>query len=183
MKEFIFNAIQAQIQTSPAITMSENAIKVLIVDEMLKVGYILIEGGCAGCKKVWMADGHLDSVILNEPAGKKTSPDIRVIHPVKCVIELQSRSDIGSQDSLFSNNIVDDIQRVLRGDADLFVLVSDNGVFQKLMGHRDTRGRKPLYGDLVTKILKISDRRRIYTTFKTNRHVVFIDKNTLGESK
>lgn len=52
---------------------------------------------------------------------------------------------MGSQNTLFSKNIMYDVWRVEQGHADLFLLVVDEPIYDKMVGVRSLRGRKPLH--------------------------------------
>ena len=74
---------------------------------------------------------------------KAVSADVRVCAPCSLVVELQTRSVCGSQDSLFWNNLIDDYQRLVSAKADVFVFACDRSIYEVLRGgRRDNRGRK-----------------------------------------
>ena len=175
--EMIHKAVLPCMQHSPAFTMSEGAVKIAIVDYLLRVGYIILEGAQNGAKAVCMVDKGIH--IMPAAALRQhisTSPDIRIIHPVSVVIELQTRSSIGSQDTLASANIADDIERVDSGRADLFVMTVDGGVYDKMMGKRGNRGRKPLHGTLIPDMIGRSYVKRIPTSFGMDRYLIVYGK-------
>jgi hypothetical protein len=111
----------------------EAHLKVVIVEALLRSGHEVLEGSSRNTgKRVFLAEGGVRTV--NEPLPHmvaatgsiktKNSPDIRVWAPARLVLELQVRSILGTQDSLFSDNLVDDLDRVQRGAADALEPVS-----------------------------------------------------------
>src|SRR5471030_457377 len=79
------------------------------------------------------------------PGSKATrwSPDVRIWHPVKLMVEIQCRSVWGSQDALFSNNILNDLDRICSGIAQVFVFCCDLPIYRSLRGDKtETRGRR-----------------------------------------
>jgi hypothetical protein len=93
-----------------------------------------------------------------ESGTARSSPDLRVWEPCKLIVELQARTELGSQSALFSANLVDDIERVRRGAADAFVLAADHSLYDGLRGIKsDARGRKAKYPNALGEALPPSE--------------------------
>ena len=167
-------ALNKPLQENLAVTISEGAIKALFVDQLLRNGYTLIEGGSAGAKVVSFKDGVLKAHSLTIPKSKlSTGGDIRVLFPKPASIEIQCRSEIGYSDALLSKNILEDVNKVVDGQADVFVLVVDGAIFEHMLGQRDPRGRKPLNADLIPELIASSKVFNFVTDFGTTRHAIF----------
>ena len=82
-------------------------------------------------------------------------------------------SDRATKDSA---NIADDIERVDSGRADLFVMTVDGGVYDKMTGKRDNRGRKPLHRTLIPNMISRSYVRQIPTSFGIDRYLIVYGK-------
>lgn len=178
--DLIYTAIREPMERSPYFCTTEGSVKMFICDYLLSKGYTILEGGQSGAKGIYLSNGK----IVTYPTSVKkpdvqSSVDIRVHNPIQCIIELQCRSHIGTTNSLFSKNIVDDVWRVEKGKADLFVLVCDDHTFSKMQGLRDTRGRKPLYADFLPNLLNMGEVRTVQTVFGYKRHVFFYTKTGL----
>lgn len=142
---------------SPVGNLLEAHLKVVIVDALLRAGYGVMEGSTRNTGKViHLQDGRIETTDEKRPrmapapgSEKQTlSPDLRVWTPIRVVIELQIRTVLGSQDALFSGNLVDDLDRVSRGVADAFILAADQQIYDALRGIKnDTRGRKPKHAE------------------------------------
>lgn len=171
--ETIFEALEPPTKQMLSFTMNEGGVKVFIVEALLRKGYTLSEGGAPGPKSIWF-DGFLKQQLLQLPERTiSITPDVRVLSPIKCTIELQCRSVIGSAATLFSKNIIDDVWRVDSGNADLFIMVVDGEIFQRMQGVRDRRGRKPLDENFLPNMISRSDVRVVGTNHKTTRFVIF----------
>lgn len=142
----------------------EGHLKVVAAEALLDQGYSIMEG--ANARKlgrvVSLSEGRLRVVfderpiMLAAPGSSKriNSPDIRVWFPCRLVVEIQVRSQYGSQSALFSENFLDDVKRVRRGAADAFVLAADRVLYEGLRGvKRDSRGRKAKHQDSIVAIL------------------------------
>ena len=148
---------------SPVGNLLEGHLKVVLVDSLLRAGYSVLEGSTRNIgKAVRMQDGKLKVTEAERPkmdpatgSEKRTlSPDLRIWSPVQVVVELQIRTVLGSQDALFSDNLVDDFDRVHRGVADAFILAADRPIYDALRGiKKDPRGRKPKHPEQLASSL------------------------------
>jgi hypothetical protein len=173
--EEIIKVLEPVLLGQACATMSEGFIKSVLVEHLLSSGCSVIEGGADGLKLVRLLKGRLEVLpfVSTEGVDKpRIYADIRVALPKPFVFELQCRSIIGSQNSLFTKNIVDDVWRVEQGYADLFLLVLDGPIYQKMLGNRDGRGRKPLHGDFLPTFLSSSSVHSLYTSFGVSRHII-----------
>jgi hypothetical protein len=167
----VLEAFHAECTGNPLATISETHLKVVAMNALLISGYALLEGGAKASvnKKLSLSGGriaveevprrtpdellkqvyHKLEVFKAKREGrevtppKRTSADIRVHAPCKLVLELQTRCVYGSQDTLVSDNLLDDLERLVTGRADVFVMACDAPIYHKLLGRRDGRGRKP----------------------------------------
>ncbi|MCI0441481.1 MAG: hypothetical protein L0177_20455, partial [Chloroflexi bacterium] len=131
----------------------EGHLKVVAANALLQQGYSLMEGSNQKNvgRVITLRQGRMHSTLVERPfmaaapgsEKAKNSPDLRVWEPCRLVVELQVRSQYGSQSALFSDNLLDDLERIRRGTADLFVLAADRWLYEALCGiKRDRRGRK-----------------------------------------
>jgi hypothetical protein len=147
---------------SPVGNLLEGHLKVVLVECLLRAGYSVLEGSTRNIgKAVQLVDGRVgwsaDQRPRMEPApGSKKlnlSPDVRIWSPVRVSIELQVRSVLGAQDALFSANLADDLDRVERGVADVFILAADRSIYDAMRGIKTSpRGRKPKHPELLTNV-------------------------------
>ena len=152
---------------SPVGNLLEAHMKVVVVSALLRAGYSIMEGSTRNTGKViGLRNGRITITNEDRPtmapavgSEKKTlSPDLRVWGPIRMVIELQIRTVLGSQDALFSDNLVDDLDRVLRGVADAFILAADRPLYDALRGIKtDNRGRKPKHTETCSRALPDSE--------------------------
>lgn len=150
-----FSATVEECQTSAVGNLLENHLKVVIVDRLLRLGCAIMEGTSrAGRGKiVRVRDGRIGFEYVARPS-MPTSPDIRVVAPVQLVLELQARSLFGTQDTLFSANIADDLDRVRDGRAHAFILAADLEIYDPIRGLKaTTRGRKALLPEVLAAAL------------------------------
>lgn len=140
----------------PLGNLSEGFLKVSCIEALLFKGYSLLESSNRANlgRLIWLHDGEIRGglvprdTIAADPTSMKlwNSADLRVYSPCTLVVELQCRSQFGSQAAVFSANIADDLRRVDRGTAHLFVLAADRVVYDALRGiKQDRRGRKAAY--------------------------------------
>ena len=164
----VLQSIYDECARSPVATMMENHLKVVVLETLLPMGYGFLEGSArTGVGKLLrLHDGVVNVELCSRPtmnAGPesecaKNSPDIRIWDPCHLIIELQTRSCYGTQDTLFSRNIADDLSRVRRGDAGAFILACDRPIYDALRGIKnDNRGRKALHTDVFERLLPDSD--------------------------
>jgi len=160
----ILDACAAECVRSPLGNLLEAHLKVVAADALLSAGYSILESANMKAlgRVLSLRDGQLQVTLAKRPfmapapgSNKaKNSPDLRVWEPCRLVVELQVRSTLGSQSALFSDNLLDDLDRVRRGTADAFVLAADRVLYEALGGRkRDTRGRKAKHGTLLSQVL------------------------------
>jgi len=140
----VLESIRLECLKSPLGNLLEAYLKVVALHALLAHGYTVMEGTSRSGRGKWVGlkEGRLAFEYVRRPS-RAGSPDIRIVSPVQVVIELQARSEFGTQDTLFSNNVLDDLQRVQEGRADAFVLAMDSSIYDALRGIRkDPRGRK-----------------------------------------
>ena len=178
--ESIFQALHPALQNDLALTMSEGAIKVRIVEYLLRSGHTIVESVAGGKRSISFADGRIWTVPVQPtgmavpPVGERTSPDIRITYPVPYILELQVRSDIGSQSSIFSDHIVKDIARVaMHKTADLFILIADGGVYERMIDNSARNGRKRKQPGMLSALASQSKVYKIHTSFYTTRYALF----------
>ena len=146
-----FSAVVDECRLSAVGNLLENHLKVVIVDRLLRAGHSVMEGTSrAGKGKVLRLDGsRMDVQYVSRPS-KSTSPDIRIVAPEPLVLELQARSLYGTQDTLFSAYIVDDLERVRDGRADAFILAADRDIYDPIRGVKaNNLGRRALAPDVL----------------------------------
>jgi hypothetical protein len=116
----------------------------------------------------FMKEGGLDV----PSDARRTSADIRVCDP-NLVIELQARSIYGSQDTLFGKNVIDDLQRLADGRADVLIIACDRPIYDALRGNRrDPRGRKALLApDLAARIFPGTDTLPVDAVMEVNQGI------------
>jgi len=133
--EVAFSAAVDECRWSAVGNLLENHLKVVIVDRLLRAGCSVLEGTSrqGQGKVVRIEDGRIACQFVPR-ASMPTSPDIRVVAPARLVLELQARSLFGTQDTLFSANIVDDLERVRDGRADAFILAADREIYDPIRG-------------------------------------------------
>ena len=146
-----FSAVVDECQTSVVGNLLENHLKVVVVDRLLRAGYSVMEGTSrAGQGKIIRLDGDRVSVQFVSRASMPTSPDLRIVAPAQLVLELQARSLFGTQDTLFSANIVDDLARVRDSRADAFIFAADREIYDPIRGLKsNNRGRKALAPEVL----------------------------------
>lgn len=160
----ILRATEDECRHSPVGNLLEGHLKVVAVGALLSSGYAVMEGANqqGQGRVISLSDGvintsikerqHMPSAPGSEKA--KNSPDIRIWAPCRLVVELQIRSKLGSQCALFSDNLVDDLDRVDRRTADAFVLAADLELYDALRGLKsDQRGRKAKHTELLASAL------------------------------
>jgi len=156
----ILQSVCDECRESPVGNLLENHLKVVALGRLLTSGFSVMEGSnVAGQGRVVSMTGNVVNSHLQErdhmpPAlgstKVKNSPDIRIWEPCRLVVELQVRSTLGSQSALFSDNLVDDLDRVIRGTADAFVLAADFALYESLRGLKaDPRGRKAKHTEVL----------------------------------
>ena len=152
--------IRARCLLTPLPNLLENALKVDCLHALLLHGYQFMEGTSrAGRGKVVSLSGERLEFQYVARESLETSPDIRIVSPVDMVLELQARSLFGTQDTLFSHNVLDDLNRVQRGAAHAFLLASDAPIYNALRGLRqNNRGRKAAAPDELAVVLPASDK-------------------------
>jgi hypothetical protein len=149
----ILEACAQECARSPLGNLLEGHLKVMAAQALLAGGYSILESANAkGLGRVLsLADGRVNMKLDARPLmaaapesmRAKNSPDLRVWEPCRLIVELQVRSQFGSQSALFSDNLLDDVERVRRRSADAFVLAADRLLYDGLCGvKRDPRGRK-----------------------------------------
>jgi hypothetical protein len=160
--QVIFDTTLAVCREEPLATVGEGQVKAAIARGLLEDGFSVLEGSAAGAKVLTLKDGtiRVQAAVLPEMAPapgsskRRLSPDVRVWAPVQLAIEVQCRSIWGSQDTLFSANILDDLTRICTGRAHLLVLAFDRPIYDSLRGLKaDTRGRKALATDVFATLL------------------------------
>lgn len=153
--DLVFSAVVDECRSSVVGNLLENHLKVVVVDRLLRTGHSIMEGTTrAGQGKVLRLDQGRVSVQYVPRESRATSPDIRIVAPVSLVLELQARSLYGTQDALFSANIVDDLERVRDGRADAFILAADRGIYDPIRGVKaNNRGRRALAPDILAAAL------------------------------
>ncbi len=137
---------------NPLATIGEGPVKVAVARRLLEEGYTLLERTTkGGAKQLKLANGVLTVTPSALPAmaphpgesKKRLSPDLRVIAPAALTFEIQCRSLFGSQDALFSDNLLDDLLRISTGRANVLVFATDRVIYDQLRGIKSsTRGRK-----------------------------------------
>lgn len=141
---------------NPFANLSEHHIKAVCLGALLRNGFSVMEGSNKPGmgRVVALREEQLVQEIRPRPhmppapgsSKKKNSPDIRVWEPSRLVVEMQVRSDFGSQSASSTENVADDLGRIDRNSADLFVLAADLPQYLALRGVKsDSRGRKPLH--------------------------------------
>lgn len=151
----ILNAVSDVCETELLATQSEHYLKVVTIGRLLRAGGSIIEpGNRPGKGRLLRYDGKrvtaalIDLPLMPAPADsekRRLSPDIRVYEPERVTVELQARSQFGSQSTLFTKNIADDLRRLATRQVDLFVLAADCGIYDSLRGlKQDRRGRRAL---------------------------------------
>lgn len=147
----ILTVVKDECESNPVANMLENHLKTVILEKLMFTGYSFLEGSSANTGKVLSFNGKVkidrcERPMMNSRADSdcaRNSPDIRVWEPCRLVVELQTRSILGTQDSLFSSNLADDLDRVNRGDADVFVFACDRLIYDAIRGVKvSNRGRK-----------------------------------------
>jgi hypothetical protein len=169
---------------NPVATISEGHLKVVAMQALLSSDVELLEGSAKAAirKRLGLANGRMtitevprrtpEEAVLRSldkfraaPVGdaaiktKQTSADLRVCSPCSLVFEFQTRSIYGTQDTLSWKTLVDDLDRLVLGKADVFVLACDLPIYNSLRGLKlDGRGRKAgLPMDLAQEILPAAD--------------------------
>jgi hypothetical protein len=163
----LLNALKKECAANPIATLNESHLKVVGALGLLRAGYSILEASTKNCcKALKLTEERL--TIESRPklvmaagvgaAESRNSADLRVIEPIRVVIELQARSAAGSQDALFSKNIVDDLNRVREGRADVFIFVCDWSIYQPLRGLRtDKRGRRATDARLMASVFPVRE--------------------------
>lgn len=160
----ILRATEVECAQSPVGNLLEGHLKVIAIGALISAGYAVMEGAnVAGQGRVIsLENGLLTASLQPRPhmpsspgSGKaKNSPDIRVWHPCRLVVELQIRSQLGSQSALFSDNLADDLGRLERSTVDAFVLAADLDLYNSLRGLKlDARGRPAKHTELFASAL------------------------------
>jgi hypothetical protein len=132
--------------------MNESTLKSAAVEALLMGGFAVMEGTSrAGMGKVLRLKGQSITLefVPRPPVRSVTdctrasSPDIRIWETAQMVIELQARSRFSSQDATSTPAVLDDLTRVSRGGADVFILAADRSIYDAMCGIRsDLRGRR-----------------------------------------
>lgn len=149
--------IENECRVCPIGNILENHLKVVVLSSLLQHGYAVMESSNRKDlgRVIWLEGGLLRqrfeerNFMAAAPGSEKVknSPDIRVWEPCSMVVELQVRSEFGSQSSLFSENLADDLDRIDRHAADVFILAADLSIYESLRGQRaNACGRKAKYG-------------------------------------
>jgi len=160
----VLQATEDECRRSPVGNLLEGHLKAVAVAALLSSGYSVMEGSNlqGQGRVISMSDGVIKTTIeerqhmASAPGSEKTknSPDLRVWAPCRLIVELQIRSKLGSQSALFSDNLVDDLDRVGRRTADAFVLAADLELYDSLRGLKaDPRGRKAKHTELLASAL------------------------------
>ncbi len=164
----ILRAIHEECRTVPLGNLLEGHVKVVAVNALLLQDHAILEGaGRRGVGRlVRIENGRLIQSLdrLPDMAPRKgsekarLSPDIRVRAPCKLVVEIQIRTQFGSQATLFSDNLADDLDRVRRGVADVLLFVADRPIYESLRGLKaDSRGRKAKHTEVFLATLPQPD--------------------------
>jgi hypothetical protein len=167
--QLLLRAIDAECRSSPLGNLLEGHLKTICANSLLSHGYSILEGAGFGGqgRLVSIRDGRLVQSLEPLPPmqarsdsdKKRLSPDLRVWRPCRLTVELQVRTQFGSQGALFSDNVVDDLDRIRRRVADVFILAADAPIYDSLRGIKaETRGRKPKHPELLERLLPPSSR-------------------------
>src|SRR5574341_572738 len=136
------------------------------VDVLIAPSVPTLEGSARNrAKALQLIDGRLDvtdqvrvPLLAQSGEARKFSADTRVGEPASLVVELKARSIHGSQDAIGSDTILKDQERVGGRTVDLFVLVADRELYDRLRGlGRDSRGRKARAPDLFASVMPASE--------------------------
>lgn len=147
----IENAVFRVCTEHPLATMGEGHVKGAVLRALLESGFAVLEGSTKGAKVLQLQSGTLVSTVATVPemeplqgsSKSRLSPDVRVWSPARMSIEIQCRCAWGTQDALSSGNILDDLDRICAGRADVFLFAADRTIYDALRGlKRSTRGRK-----------------------------------------
>ena len=152
---------------SPFATIGEGQLKGAILRALLQAGFSVLEGSTKNTGKVLsLQDGAVAVTLAPLPpmpalAGStatRWSPDVRIWEPIRLVAEIQARSIWGTQDALFSKNLLNDLDRICSGLAHFFVFCCDLPIYLALLGEKtDTRGRKAAGKDIFCNLLPHPD--------------------------
>src|SRR6266550_281989 len=166
--KIILSALETECRDSPLGNLLEGHLKVVAIHKLLGAGYSVMEGSNVPDRGrvISLERGRLRQTLEPRPhipaasgSGKlKNSPDLRVWQPCRLVVELQVRSEFGSQSALFSDNLADDLDRIMRGSADAFILAADRGIYESLRGLKaDPRGRPAKHTERFEAVLPPTD--------------------------
>ncbi|MFN8669643.1 MAG: hypothetical protein U0164_20815 [Gemmatimonadaceae bacterium] len=133
--------------------LSEHTLKGVALEALLREGCAVMEGTTrAGMGKVLRLVRNRIELEYVERAPQKSvvdpergaSPDIRVWEPCEFVLELQARSEFGSQDGASTTPVLDDLARVCGEGADAFVLAADRSIYDSMRGIKSSTAGRPL---------------------------------------
>ena len=164
----MLDALAHECESNPLGNLLENHLKVIAATALLKAGFTLMEGTSrAGKGKLLRLDaGHMTMTFVPRPptgiapgsSKAWNSPDLRVWEPCRLVVELQIRSYYGTQDTLFSDNLRDDLSRISAGTADVLLLAVDQPIYDSLRGLRtDPRGRRAMMPRIFAQVLPAAE--------------------------
>jgi hypothetical protein len=162
--EVILHAAATRLRIDPLANLNEGSIKAIVSSELLTWGFALYEGaqGPKRAKIVRMKQGELsikyiDRVQSRSRLGSENawnSIDLCVVEPCELRVEIQVRTIYGTLDGVQSRSVLDDIERVLEGFADAFLLAADRRLYDALRGIKESnRGRKAIDSDRVATVL------------------------------
>lgn len=158
--ELLFNALMTAFEAAADCcrtrllgNTTEHTIKEACVEALLRQGFGVMEGTTtAGKGKILrFRDGKMETELVDHSAAKsvvdptkRSSPDIRVCEPIKMVFELQARSILGSQDGTSTPAILDDLRRVARDGAEVFILAADRKIYDAIRQIQPDKGGRKL---------------------------------------
>ena len=128
---------------------------------LLSSGYSLVESypSTSSGTRIWLESGVLKSADCELPmrasahGEKQDKPDLRV-HDPAVHFEFKVLPRFGAKSLVAVRPLNDDIEKLLRGAADVFVLCADDKMYDQARGaKRDPRGRPRLNSALLDGIL------------------------------
>ena len=136
--DICLRGLVADFDGNPLSLLAEGHTKTIIANALLCEGYSITEGkpGEKGYGyRLSLAGEKLNAVVEKIPPRANKTPDLRVLvdqYSRPLLIEIKTRFSYGAQGSGYADPILDDINVVRRGLADLFLLASSSIVYTAL---------------------------------------------------